>query len=71
VVAVVLGIAVYLRWFAMLLGAPRPVDGALADPQSPVGAARPHRGATAVLVLGTGILVLFSVFPGLLLGLLS
>ena len=28
-------------------------------------------GATAVLVLGTGILVLFSVLPGLLLGLLS
>ena len=71
VVAVVLGIAVYLRWFAMLLGAPRPVDAALADPQGAAGAARPHRGATAVLVLGTGILVLFSVFPGLLLGLLS
>ena len=71
VVAVVLGIAVYLRWFAMLLGAPRPVDAALADAQGAAGAARPHRGATAVLVLGTGILVLFSVFPGLLLGLLS
>ena len=71
VVAVVLGIAVYLRWFAMLLGAPRPVDAELADPESAAGEARPHRGATAVLVLGTGILVLFSVFPGLLLGLLS
>ena len=29
------------------------------------------RGATTVLVLGTGILVLFSVLPGLLLGLMS
>jgi len=55
----------------MLLGAPRPVDAALADARGAAGAARPHRGATAVLVLGTGILVLFSVFPGLLLGLLS
>jgi hypothetical protein len=41
------------------------VDAARADQP------RPHRGATAVLVLGTGILVLFSVLPGLLLGLLS
>ena len=66
VVAVVLGIAVYLRWFALLLGAPRPVDAALADADGAPsrGAARPHRGATAVLVLGTGILVLFSVLPG-------
>ncbi|HET7820803.1 MAG TPA: hypothetical protein VFL10_04695, partial [Ornithinibacter sp.] len=94
VVAVVLGIAVYLRWFALLLGEPdaRPLpaagDGEVAtegdepasdsdDPGHVVAApgdvvvAPPHRGATAVLVLGTGILVVFSVLPGLLLGLLS
>ena len=64
VVAVVLGIAVYLRWFAVLLGEPAPAVG---EDDEPV----PHRGASAVLVLGTGILVLFSVLPGLLLGLLS
>ena len=63
VVAVVLGIAVYLRWFAVLLGEP--------NPDAPDARSLPHRGATAVLVLGTGILVLFSVLPGLLLGLLS
>ncbi len=39
-----------------------------AEPAAPAPA---HRGATAVLVVGTGILVLFSLFPGLLLGLLS
>jgi NADH-quinone oxidoreductase subunit N len=95
VVAVVLGIAVYLRWFALLLGEPDPLplplplpatgEGEVAtdrgEPASDSGdvvaapggvvVAPPHRGATAVLVLGTGILVLFSVLPGLLLGLLS
>jgi NADH-quinone oxidoreductase subunit N len=64
VVAVVLGIAVYLRWFALLLGEPAPDAHELER-------ATPHRGATVVLVLGTGILVLLSVLPGLLLGLLS
>jgi NADH-quinone oxidoreductase subunit N len=64
VVAVVLGIAVYLRWFAVLLGEP----AAGGDPDEEPA---PHRGASAVLVLGTGILVLFSLLPGLLLGLLS
>ena len=67
VVAVVLGIAVYLRWFALLLGEP---DGA-AERAAAAEEPRAHRGATAVLVIGTGILVLFSVLPGLLLGLLS
>ena len=75
VVAVVLGIAVYLRWFALLLGAPQP-----AEPVEPVGdeplapiddGPRPQQGARAVLWLGTGILAVFSVLPGLLLGLLS
>ena len=106
VVAVVLGIAVYLRWFALLIAAPHPdhvpdeaadgptgeaVDGTSDQPagEAVAGAVdeagdrttggavddRPepaqHRGATAVLVVGTGILVLFSVLPGLLLGLVS
>jgi NADH-quinone oxidoreductase subunit N len=83
VVAVVLGIAVYLRWFALLLAEPdaHPVttdgdlaasqDGDVAAASPEVAAAPPHRGATAVLVLGTAVLVLFSVLPGLLLGLLS
>ena len=104
VVAVVLGIAVYLRWFALLLGEPhvaaavapdpalvgasaiasdaatKPAPDVARDPEpgasagaaaEPVAVARAHRGATAVLVIGTGILVLFSVLPGLLLGLLS
>jgi NADH-quinone oxidoreductase subunit N len=78
VVAVVLGIAVYLRWFALLVGEPRPEPGpgpdAEAEPGSTATAVVPasrHRGASAVLVLGTGVLVLFSVLPGLLLGLLS
>ena len=80
VVAVVLGIAVYLRWFALLLGA-APAPGHRRREAGRTrrrrargtgdAAAPPHRGATAVLVLGTGILVLFSVLPGLLLGLLS
>jgi NADH-quinone oxidoreductase subunit N len=81
VVAVVLGIAVYLRWFAVLLGQPTTEIVVEREAGSDVGAAEaasgegpvaaPHRGATAVIVLGTGILVLLSVFPGLLLGLLS
>ncbi len=95
VVAVVLGIAVYLRWFALLLGQAPPVPGpadttaatapgvpahvaagsagsdALDVTAGPRPATATHRGATAVLVVGTGILVLLSVFPGLLLGLLS
>ena len=102
VVAVVLGIAVYLRWFAMLLGEAQPaamtsgtaaaaptaeartaptaeatadatpeaVAQLTAEPAAPAPAPA-HRGASVVLVVGTGILVLFSLFPGLLLGLLS
>ena len=71
VVAVVLGIAVYLRWFALLLGAPRPVTPRGRPASALAGGPGRTVGATAVLVLGTGILVLFSVLPGLLLGLLS
>ena len=67
VVAVVLGIAVYMRWFALLLGEP---DGA-AERAAAAEPPRRHPGASAVLVVGTGLLLLFSVLPGLLLGLLS
>jgi len=63
----VLGIAVYTRWFALLLSR----DPETAVTAEPAATAAPRRGATAVLIVGTGILVLFSVLPGLLLGLLS
>ena len=84
VVAVVLGIAVYLRWFAILLAepdaaAPAPAAAATAsdgvtpgsDAVAEVGG-RPHLRATrVVLVLGTVVLVLLSALPALLLDLLS
>ena len=68
VVAVVLGIAVYLRWFALLLGEPHPADAPTVDPERAAAGRRRTAGRAAVLALGTGILVLFSVLPGLLLG---
>jgi NADH-quinone oxidoreductase subunit N len=61
VVAAVLGIAVYLRWVAVLLTAPR---GAPAE----VRAGRP---TAVVLGVGTALLVLTSLAPQLLLGLLD
>ena len=68
VVAVVLGIAVYLRWFALLV----------ADPgDEPVAVERAVNGPASggsvrvVLVVGTVLLVVLSALPGLLLGLLS
>lgn len=60
VVAVVVGIAVYLRWFAVLLGVPRAATGA--------APARSGRSTTVVLVLGTAVLALTSALPHLLLG---
>ena len=76
VVAVVLGIAVYLRWFAVLIGD----AGARGDAgeESEPGAAT-HEvstpasggGARVVLVAGTVLLVLLSALPGLLLALVS
>ena len=62
VVAVVLGVAVYLRWFALLLADP----GHDAPPTPATG-----RGPRAVLVLGTALLVVLSALPALLLDLLS
>ena len=83
VVAVVLGIAVYLRWFALLLAGPRAgppqveeePPPATQEPTRAAGirqrAGTAHPGARAVLVVGTAVLVLLSVLPGLLLGLVS
>jgi NADH-quinone oxidoreductase subunit N len=59
ILAVVVGIAVYLRWFAVLLSAPT-----APEPARP-GAGR---STTAVLVLGTTVLALTSALPHLLLG---
>lgn len=62
VVAAVLGIAVYVRWFAVLFGEP---DGdAPARPRS-------RRASVGVAVLGAAVLVVTSVFPQLLVGLVS
>ncbi len=61
VVAVVLGVAVYLRWFALLLG----------EPAEDVPSEGRGGGSRAVLVLGTALLVLLSALPALLLDLLS
>ena len=71
VVAVVLGIAVYLRWFALLLA--EPLEPATTEVESPGVRRRPprHLGARAVIVVGVALLVLLSALPGLLLGLLS
>jgi NADH-quinone oxidoreductase subunit N len=60
VVAVVLGIAVYLRWFALLV----------AEPGTDAAPAR-GRGARVVLWAGTVLLVVLSAVPALLLDLLA
>jgi NADH-quinone oxidoreductase subunit N len=60
VVAVVLGIAVYLRWFALLV----------AEPGTDAVPAR-GRGARTVLWAGTVLLVVLSALPALLLDLLA
>ncbi len=75
VVAVVLGLVVYLRWFAVLLAraGPEPDPESDPDPDAFAGA-RPvgqFRGPTVVLVVGTALLLVLSVLPGLLLGLLG
>lgn len=64
VVAVVLGIAVYLRWFAVLIG---DAGGHEDGPEQE----RPGGGVRVVLVAGTVLLVLLSALPGLLLDLVS
>ena len=62
VVAVVLGIAVYLRWFALLVGEPE----RRRMPCRPAAA-----GARVVLLTGTVLLVVLSALPALLLDLLA
>jgi NADH-quinone oxidoreductase subunit N len=64
VIGVVVGIAVYLRWIALLLAAPD------AQPQArPAVHAGP--GALVVLAIGTALLIVASVVPQVLYGLLS
>ena len=68
VVAVVVGIAVYLRWVAVLLGSP----GHEAAPDAAPAVARTgRRSSVVVLVLGTAVLVLTSALPHALLAALG
>ncbi|PRY57563.1 NADH dehydrogenase subunit N [Knoellia remsis] len=60
VIAAVLGIAVYVRWFAVLFGRPD-------DASAPVRPRR-RRASVAVAVVGTAVIVVLSVLPQLLLG---
>lgn len=62
VVAAVLGIAVYVRWFAVLFGDP--------DGSAPARPLR-RRASIAVAVAGAAVLVVTSVLPQLLVGLVS
>ncbi len=77
VAAVVLGIAVYLRWLALLVGRPEPVAAAGASPApEPAGAEEPAPAAamhstSVVLVVGSLVLVVASALPHALLGLLG
>lgn len=65
--AVVLGIAVYVRWFALLLqAAPHEREGEDLDET----ASRIGRGSLTIIVVGTVVLVATSVVPQLLWGLL-
>jgi NADH-quinone oxidoreductase subunit N len=66
VVAAVLGIAVYVRWVAVLFAGPEPQDGGEALVARSAGV-----GNLAVLGIGTVILVAMSVLPQLLLGLVE
>ncbi|GIL35404.1 proton-conducting transporter membrane subunit [Phycicoccus sp. DTK01] len=67
VVAVVLGLAVYLRWVAVLLARPEPADG----PGEEAGDTAHGRSTRVVVVAGTVVLVLVSALPQLLVGGLS
>jgi NADH-quinone oxidoreductase subunit N len=62
VVAAVLGIAVYVRWFAVLIGEP--------GENAPVRPRR-RRASLGVALVGSAVLVLTSVLPQLLVGLVS
>ena len=66
VLAVVVGIAVYLRWVAVLLSrGEAPDDGP--DAVDDGGRGRPRLATLAVIVLGTAVLVVTSALPALLL----
>jgi len=71
VLAVVVGIAVYLRWFAVLLTEPGDSGPLAASQVVPTAPAVPRRAAQVVLVAGTVVLVLLSALPALLLGVLG
>lgn len=71
VVAVVLGIAVYLRWFAVLLAEPGEAGPLAASRVVPTAPLTPRRLSRVVLVAGTAVLALASALPALLLGLLA
>lgn len=69
VVAVVVGIAAYARWLAVLVADPVPVDAASGESDRPtrgVGA-----GARIVVAVGTAALLVASLWPHLLFGLLD
>ena len=67
VLAAVLGIAVYLRWFGLLLAR----DDTAPDANGQAGSGRRHRRARLVVLAGTALLVVLSALPQLLLGLLA
>ena len=72
VIAVVLGIAVYVRWIAVLLAAPEHGTTAASGNNAGTGVeVQVGPGALAVLSLGTALLVVASVVPQVLYGLLS
>ncbi|MBK8730708.1 MAG: hypothetical protein IPM00_15615 [Tetrasphaera sp.] len=72
VIAVVLGIAVYVRWIAVLLAAPEHRTTAASGNNAGTGVeVQVGPGALAVLSLGTALLVVASVVPQVLYGLLS
>ncbi|MBK8729806.1 MAG: hypothetical protein IPM00_10830 [Tetrasphaera sp.] len=72
VIAVVLGIAVYVRWIAVLLAAPEHrMTAASGNNAGTVVEVQVGPGALAVLSLGTALLVVASVVPQVLYGLLS
>lgn len=66
VVGVVLGVAVYLRWIAILLAQPQRIEGPPEETSVRLG-----RGAITVLAIGSALIIVASVVPQLLFGLLG
>lgn len=73
VIAVVLGIAVYLRWVAIMFADPGTgePDGGEPDGGEPAAVVDLGRGAITVLAVGSAVLVVASVLPQVLYGVLS